>query len=231
MTIHDVIKWCDDKSQNDQKVTIHWEGGGDSGWVYLQVDGESVSCDEAEWLVDKMHNELDYGSWAGEYSANGVAEYNSENKSFEGTDYYSEDDYESHTLNIPIYFKVPKKFYLESLHVEFEDIPYGGYLQIYSTMHTGFNNETLNNYLNNELSESILNDIVKAFDTELPDVEESGWQTIIYNQKDVEEAGSHHPDHYLFKIEELDYRTYRTRENEIVLSLEEFADHLKDAEL
>jgi hypothetical protein len=231
MTIHDVIKWCDDKSQNDQKVTIHWEGGGDSGWVYLQVDGENTNSNEADWLIDKMHDELDYGSWAGEYSANGSAEYNPENKSFEGTDYYSEDDYATHTLNIPIYFKVPKKFYLENLILELEDIPSGGHVQLCSRMHVGFGNEALDTYLKDEVSPGILDNVIKAFDTELPEVEDSNWQTIIYDKDKVEEAGSHHPDHYLFKIEELEYRTYKTRENEVVMNLEEFADYLKDAEI
>ena len=83
MKIEDVIKWCDKKTTEGSKIAICWEGGGDSGWVYMEVDGAQSTDPEAEWLVDRMYSVLDYGSWAGEFNASGRAEYDIKTKIFE----------------------------------------------------------------------------------------------------------------------------------------------------
>ena len=103
-SIQQIIDWCDKMTAEDKRPILKWEGGGDSGWVYMEdEDGERLDdVPEAEWLVDKMYDELDYGSWAGEFSANGAAEYSVESKCFEGTDYYSEEQNSSCPSNIRI---------------------------------------------------------------------------------------------------------------------------------
>ena len=53
-----------------------------------------------------MDNELDYGSWAGDFSANGEAVYDSKEKAFVGTDYYSETESVPVKVSIPI--NIPK---------------------------------------------------------------------------------------------------------------------------
>jgi hypothetical protein len=65
-----------------------------------------------------MYDELDYGSWAGEFTAEGEAVYNKENQSFEGVDYYSEDETMSQECNIVI--QVPKDLWHDNLSISIE---------------------------------------------------------------------------------------------------------------
>ena len=113
-----IINWLNQLTEDGKKVTMNWDGGNDSGWVYFEVDGEQIDNEYSEALVDTMYDTLDYGSWAGEFSASGEAEYNPETKSFVGTDYYSEDDWETVDANIVI--QVPKELWFETLHIECE---------------------------------------------------------------------------------------------------------------
>lgn len=113
-----IINWLNQLHEDGNEIKILWDGGGDSGWAHFEVDGEEVDNEYSRALVDAMYDVLDYGSWAGEFSANGEAEYDPETKAFTGTDYYSEDDWETVEANIVI--QVPKELWFETLHIECE---------------------------------------------------------------------------------------------------------------
>lgn len=113
-----ILKWIEDLDNEGKELSIGWEGGGDSGWAYFQVDGENVDNEYAEALVDYMYETLNYGSWAGEFSANGTAIYDVKTRTFEGTDYYGEDG--NDTIDCTIVIKVPKNLWFDTLHVETE---------------------------------------------------------------------------------------------------------------
>jgi len=113
-----VLEWCNQQVIDDKELSIHWEGGGDSGWAYFQIDGQSVENEYTAYLVDRMYEVLDYGSWAGEFNASGSAEYNPESQSFEGIDEYSEDERITHECNIII--QVPKELWHDSLSIGIE---------------------------------------------------------------------------------------------------------------
>jgi hypothetical protein len=115
-TIKDLMNWCDAQVAAGKLLEIKWEGGGDSGWVHFEIDGEDSSEPEAEALVDIMYNQLDYGSWAGEFSASGTATYDPATKSFLGTDNYSED--ESKNFDCHITFKVPKHIPFDRMWID-----------------------------------------------------------------------------------------------------------------
>jgi len=54
--IKDVITWLDKLSDEGKNIQICWEGGGDSGWVYFQIDGEQVADNPMiDLLVDRMY--------------------------------------------------------------------------------------------------------------------------------------------------------------------------------
>lgn len=76
-----VAQWCDEQVKNGHTLTLKWDGGNDSGWVYFELDGEELTNEYTEKLVDYCYSELDYGSWAGDFSANGEAEYDPKRKS------------------------------------------------------------------------------------------------------------------------------------------------------
>ena len=230
MNIQDIINWCDKHAENGEELAINWEGGGDSGWVYFTIDGESCTEPEAEYLVDKMHDELDYGSWAGEYSANGSATYDPESKSFDGVDWYSEEEYRTHELQIPIEFTIPKKYYFEVLRVELENVIEEGNVTISANTRNGFINEELV-ALVSDLEKSLVEKIEKAFDEELPSIERSGYQTVRYDEKEIEEASTTDPDNYVFKIEELEYITQNDTDTAVSISLTDLLEMLRDTEL
>ena len=117
-----LIKWCDKQVAEGKKLEICWEGGGDSGWVYFQIDGKNVgevNIPEISTLVDRMYDELDYGSWAGEFSANGSAEYNPELKAFIGIDNYSESETSDFKKDIEII--IPKSLWFDAVRYSIED--------------------------------------------------------------------------------------------------------------
>jgi hypothetical protein len=113
-----ILNWLDEQANNGNELAIKWEGGGDSGWAYFEIDGESVENDYTSALVGYMYDKLDYGSWAGEFSANGTAIYNPETKCFEGTDYYGEEDHAQIECDIKI--SIPKDYWFDTFHLEVE---------------------------------------------------------------------------------------------------------------
>jgi hypothetical protein len=113
-----IVQWCKELHEQGNELTMKWEGGGDSGWVYFEIDGESTDNEYTRALIDRMDNTLNYGSWAGEFSASGTAVYDPEKNAFEGTDFYGEDSNEVIDTNVII--KVPKSFWFDTLHVECE---------------------------------------------------------------------------------------------------------------
>ena len=91
---------------------------GDSGWVYFKIDGKEESNEYTEYLLDRMNDTLDYGSWAGEYHASGEAIYSKEEQAFVGIDDYSEDETMSQECNIVI--QVPQELWHDSLSINIE---------------------------------------------------------------------------------------------------------------
>jgi len=113
-----ILKWIENLDNEGKELSIGWEGGGDSGWAYFQIDGDNVDNEYTEAILDYMYTELNYGSWAGEFQANGTAIYDVPTRKFEGTDYYGEDG--NDTLDTTIIIQVPKKLWFDTLHVEVE---------------------------------------------------------------------------------------------------------------
>ena len=117
-----VAEWCDQQVKDGKELMLKWEGGGDSGWVYFEIDGEQVENEYTESLVSHCYDTLDYGSWAGEFDANGEAVYDPDQKAFVGTDYYTETDVEERDPGIVL--SVPKDLWFDGLSVEVEEVEY-----------------------------------------------------------------------------------------------------------
>jgi len=101
-----IVQWCKEQYEQGNELALVWDGGGDSGWCYFEMDGDTVENEYTEALVDHMYDTLNYGSWAGEFQANGRAIYDPETNSFEGTDYYGEDG--NDVLEVDWTIRVPK---------------------------------------------------------------------------------------------------------------------------
>ncbi len=223
MTIQKVIDWCDAQVAQEQEVALRWEGGGDSGWVYLTVDGEEVSCDEATWLIDQMYEQLDYGSWAGEFSANGDATYDPETKEFVGIDSYSEDEHNTLQLSEEdfIEIRVPGRFYFDTIEIEYDNILDGGNVSIGVTTRNGIISNELVTYLES-LEEGITNASVAKLQANIKEDINGGWQHIVF-QKENAEIDEAKQD-YIFKIKELDYYDYLVEEKSMNINLIEMLE-------
>lgn len=151
-----VKEWCNKLVDNGHRLSFVWEGGGDSGWVHFEIDDAEVENEYTRALVDYCYDVLDYGSWAGEFSANGVASYVKEEGAFLGTDEYSEDQTMFWDCNIEV--KVPKSLW-------FDDINFG---MQESGSHITF--QVRNGFLTSEhrdVQKSLETDIQEAIETEI----------------------------------------------------------------
>jgi hypothetical protein len=118
-TIKQILDWCLKKTEEGSEVVLLWDGGNDSGWVHLEVDGEDTYAPEANALIDMMYEQLDYGSWAGDFSASGEAHFSAEEKLFQGYDNYSTTESESAPAAIEI--RIPKYIHFDQISIDTED--------------------------------------------------------------------------------------------------------------
>jgi hypothetical protein len=128
ITHKSLIDWCNEQVKDGGKLSMGWDGGDDSGWVWLEKDGvrigESIlgeplyKIEEAEKLRNLMYDLLDYGSWAGEFHATGLADWDPETNSFVG-----EDDYEERTRdvhNCSYLLQIDKNIWFDRIEVDFD---------------------------------------------------------------------------------------------------------------
>lgn len=219
----EIIDWCNRQVGEGKEITLCWEGGGDSGWVYFEVDGEQAEGEEIEALVDMMYNELDYGSWAGEFSANGRANYDPATKCFEGVDYYSEDDYDTMTLTEPIQIFIPKSLAFDSFEYqisgEFEN---GVSFDISFNIINGFISPELRQ-LEQESSEYLKTKVLEAFDK---------IDVSYYNEHKLVERHEMNivNDSLVLSISEIGYSFYNETQHGISIDLQERLENEKENE-
>jgi len=213
-----ILKWIENLDNEGKELSIGWEGGGDSGWAYFQVDGDNVDNEYTEAILDYMYNELNYGGWAGEFNANGTAIYDVPTKTFEGTDYYGEDG--NDVIDTTIIIQVPKKLWFDTLHVEcesnYDETPN---MSIQFIVKNGFLVQEHSDICHN-LEEVLKDDFSSLFDNyEFTDNSEfrgcnDSW---ILERKDAIED----EDDLVFTISEVHVQTIDNEERTIVLELDE----------
>lgn len=218
MTKKSIVQWCKEQAENGLELAMKWEGGGDSGWVYFEIDGQSVDNEYSRALVDRMDDTLNYGSWAGEFNASGKAVYNPATNSFTGTDYYGED--ESEVLDVNMTIRVPKKFWFNTFHLEVE------------RYHDGNTNVSAsflvkNGFLSQEHSDFCTNleqELVKDFDDIFDNYHSvDGYefrdctQNWILDRSETTEEG----DELIFKITKMDVSVMTEDDRPVVLELDE----------
>lgn len=218
LATQDLISWCDDMIEKGHTLKLCWEGGGDSGWVYFKIDEEQVrdgqESDIIENLVDRMYDQLDYGSWAGEFSASGEALYNAEEKAFVGTDYYSEDETYQHECSLQI--RVPKRLWFDSIEYNFEQED--PVIDIAFIVRNGFLTDE-HTQVAEQIKVSLSDQVQKAINdyTSLPESTpyENIWQNDRINRSAFVEDG----DYLVATIDELSIGTRSETENDVYLQL------------
>lgn len=199
---------------------------GDSGWVYFEIDGQTVDNEYARALVDQMDQTLDYGSWAGEFNASGSAVYDSATNSFTGTDYYGED--ESEVLDIDFTIRVPKKFWFNTFHLEVER-NYDDHTNVAASflVKNGFLSQEHKDFCSN-----LEHNLVKDFDDVFDNYESkndysfrSSTDSWILDRSDATEDG----DDLVFNITQVDIQVTTEEDKTVVLELnEDLANDIDD---
>jgi hypothetical protein len=213
-----ILQWCKDLHEAGNELVMKWEGGGDSGWVYFEIDGESADNEYTRALVDRMDNTLDYGSWAGEFSASGSATYDPETNSFTGIDFYGEDD--GDVMDAAFHIHVPKKLWFDTLHVEVEcNYDEGAQMSVRLLLKNGF--------LTNEHKEFCSN-LENTLEPEFNSLFESygsknGYQFRGCTDSWVLERSEaiERDDMLVFKITKVDIQINTNEERNVVLELDE----------
>jgi hypothetical protein len=213
-----IVQWCKTLHEAGNELTMKWEGGGDSGWVYFEIDGESTDNEYTRALVDQMDTTLDYGSWAGEFNASGTATYDAEENAFEGTDFYGED--ESEVLDVDFIIRVPKKLWFDTLHVEveanYDETPQ---MSVRTLIKNGFLSDQHTEFCST-LENTLLVDFTDLFSNyESNESYEfrSCTDSWILERADAVESG----DDLLFYIKQVDIGVMTNDEKPIVLELDE----------
>lgn len=114
----DLKERLDELVKEGNEIRVTWDGGNDSGTITVYVgDKELDYGDELEsGISDVIDGALDYGSWAGDFSAHGEVTYDSEQGAFVGDGYETLSDYTS--TDCEIEFKVPKALNFDSITIE-----------------------------------------------------------------------------------------------------------------
>jgi hypothetical protein len=210
----EIIDWCDKQVAEGKEITLCWEGGGDSGWVYFEIDGTQAEGEEIEALVDMMYNELDYGSWAGEFSANGTATYDPATKCFEGIDYYSEDDWTNTTFEEPFAFYIPGNYGFDSIEYNIEGNFEDDFrVEVTFNIVNGFISPELRE-LESEMSEAIKEKLTEELKDK--DVNYFGTHKLAERHEMNTEKSS-----VIFQFDTIEYSVYQTEEKGITIDLKE----------
>lgn len=214
-----LIEYLDALVAEGKEIKMGWEGGGDSGWCWFEIDGEQVSDSKHDpyiaTLLDALYDTLDYGSWAGEFSANGYAIYDPEQKAFVGTDYYSEDETVNYECDLSI--RVPKSLWFDSMEIEIQDED----ATVNSAFHirNGFLTEEHDVFIeqfDQEFHNQVWEVVEKFSDDPNQNDYRSMWEHYEFNRSEFHEDG----DYLVYELEEIGIGTSRTDDKDVYLELE-----------
>jgi len=92
-----------------KEIKVTWEGGNDSGSFTVYIEGKECEYGDVDHdeIIDKLDEDLDFGSWSGDFFADGSVVYDSKEGAFigEGRDVTSE---VASLSDISIELRVPK---------------------------------------------------------------------------------------------------------------------------
>lgn len=209
-----LLQWCKEQVEKGNELKMHWDGGGDSGWVYFQIDGKDVENEFTEKLVDLMYTELDYGSWAGEFMAKGEATFDADIKAFVGTDYYSETANSSIESDITV--SVPKDIWFDSIRINVDIQEGDNNVEVSFIVLNGFVTPQ-HTVLEESLQDYLTSEIVDTIDSKNLDNFRSAWDNIIINHSEFTENG----DSITYTIDKLSISVEEETEKSIYLSIAE----------
>lgn len=213
----EIIDWCNQQVDEGKELKFTWDGGSDSGYADLVLDGNNIDVSGySNVLLDGIYEELDYGSWAGEFHASGEAIYNKEEQAFVGIDDYSEDETIGHDCSIV--FDVPSKIWYDSINirveVNYDDSPD---IQVDFVVKNGFltqEHREIADLLKDEISAKV-NDEIEKFKNGGADFR-NVWENLIINRSEGVETT---PGFIKHEISSISIGTSTSDEKSIYLQL------------
>lgn len=182
-----MTKRCDQLTQGGDKLSIAWDGGNDSGWVYLKLNDNQIELmtDIDEQLIRLAEDVLSYGSFDGDFSVDGEAIYNPELKCFEGTDTYCGKLQDLKECAIEI--RVPESIWFDRLELRIEI--YDDFDQNATAFLRVLNGPFPRGY--DKLEIAISNSVKSALDEEIRTIEEfrGVWEAYSIPRKEFQKNG------------------------------------------
>lgn len=224
-----LIEYLDALVAEGKEVKMAWEGGGDSGWCWFEIDNQQVSDsaenDHIRTLLDYMYDELDYGSWAGEFSANGYAMYDAKQKAFVGTDYYSED--ETVTYQCDINIRIPKSLWFDTFELQIQDEEAN--VDCAFHVRNGFLTQEHDDFIeqfNDEFHKDVWAVVVRFMNDTNQNEYRSMWEHYDLQRSEFTEEG----DYLVYHLEDLGIGSSTTDDKDIFLELEHLTVEEEDDE-
>jgi hypothetical protein len=165
-----ILEWCDAMVAKGHELSLTWDGGNDSGWVEFKIDGENPEEENqyTEALINYCYDTLDYGSWAGDFSASGEAIYDPKEKAFIGLDNYSTEEVVNE--DIKVFLRVPKDVWFDGLSIQVEESQGSVYkegVEVELLVQNGFTTDR-----HAKVASEIATAVIEAFDRELDEDDE-----------------------------------------------------------
>lgn len=195
----------DELHDQGKEIKVTWEGGNDSGGFSVFIGGEELPYGDvlSECIIAEVESRIDYGSWAGDFYADGQLIYDRTDGGFTGEG--KETNTEQNTIGCKIKLTLPK-----ALNFDRVDIDLWGDIE-YEPLECKFRFQISNgpvfeehSEIEKEMSEKIVNEIDKVSMTIQLD-EDSDLRGMyndwVIQRSEMEEEG----DDLVFYIEQVDY--------------------------
>jgi len=209
-----VLQWCKEQVKAGRELKLCWEGGGDSGWAYFQIDGQTVENTFTEKLTDMMYAELDYGSWAGEFSAQGEAIFDADTEAFIGTDYYSETTNISIEADIKV--SIPKEIWFDRIRINVDVQEDENNVEVSFIVLNGFVTPQ-HTVLEESLQTYLIDEVIDTIDSKNLDNFRSAWDNFTINHSEFVENG----DSITYTIDKLKISVEEQTDKPVYLSISE----------
>ena len=212
-----LVEWCDQQVNDGHELTLCWDGGNDSGWISLEIDGQSTDDKYSRTLISHLDDELEYGSWAGEFGASGRANYDPDEKAFMGIDNYYETEAEEYKVNIPI--KISKHLWFNELniHIEVDSADQTPQIGVELAIRNGFKTseystveDDLTIYLKEKV-EDVINEYIDNVEGDFNSIWDN--KTINYSEGTVK------GEYRVFNLQEIEMRYDNTTKKDICLDV------------
>lgn len=206
-----MIEYCEKITKSGKQLCICWDGGNDSGFFEMSIDGETIDDpdDLQNAIIKLVADNTDYGSFAGEFDVRGEVFYNPITKCFEGNDKYTESRNGVKKCSIEV--RVPKEIWFDSININLDTDK----TEIEKLSVSIIINDGVRTQQHDFVEVALQKTLMPQFMSEIESIKgiSSAWNIITINYKDFSEEKSE----LVFQIKKFDYNFNFTINSEIII--------------